>query len=628
MTSAAEAHNKESSRVPALAVAALGVVFGDIGTSPLYTIKEVFAGTHHPVPITHDNVLGILSLIFWSLVMVVALKYLILMVRADNNGEGGVMALMTLVLRSVGESGRGGALMLLGLAGAALFYGDSVITPAISVLSAVEGLEIAAPGLHPFIIPVTLTVLAVLFAVQRHGTASVGRFFGPVMLLWFSVLGLLGLGGIVNQPEVLLALNPVYAINFFVAQPLLGFFALGATILALTGAEAVLADMGHFGRKPVQVAWFGLVMPGLLLNYFGQGALLLADPAAAKNPFYLLAPGWALYPMIGLATAATVIASQAVISGAYSVTRQAMQLGYLPRMQIMHTSEDEKGQIYLPGINWSLMVAVMALVIGFGSSSSLAAAYGIAVTGTMVVTSVLAYVVARRIWRWKLVPSLLVFGVFLLIDIAYFSANLVKVGQGGWFPLVLGAIVFILLSTWKRGRKLVSARLAADAMPLDIFAGSVGDVPKVPGTAVFLTANPQGVPHALLHSLKHYKCLHEQIAILHVQVHEEPYIPPHQRMRVERLSEQFFLIHMDYGFMDEINVPAALALCQSEGLRIDEMGTSYFLGRETLIPKVKSEMSFWREKIFIAMYRNAGSAAAYFRIPPNRVVELGAQVVL
>jgi KUP system potassium uptake protein len=404
--------------------------------------------------------------------------------------------------------------------------------------------------------------------------------------------------------------------------------ALGATVLALTGAEAVLADMGHFGRKPVQLAWFAVVMPGLLLNYFGQGALVLADPAAAHNPFYLLAPEWALYPMIALATAATVIASQAVISGAYSVTRQAIQLGYLPRMQIMHTSEDEKGQIYLPGINWSLMLAVMALVVGFGSSSSLAAAYGIAVTGTMVVTSVLAYVVARRIWRWKLLPSLLVFGVFLLIDIAYFSANMVKVGQGGWFPLALGAVVFVLLSTWKRGRQLVSSRLAADAMPLDVFSSSVGDVPKVPGTAVFLTANPVGVPHALLHSLKHYKCLHERIVILHVSVREEPYVDRSERKQLTQLNEQFFSLNMQFGFMDEIDVPAALASCKEQGLEFDEMMTSFFLGRETLIPKPKSEMLFWREKIFIAMYRNAGSSAAYFRIPPNRVVELGAQVVL
>jgi KUP system potassium uptake protein len=616
-------------RNPTLALAALGVVFGDIGTSPLYTIKEVFAGAHHPVPITHDNVLGILSLIFWSLIMVVAVKYLLLMVRADNKGEGGVMALMTLVLRTVGDTRRrGGALMLLGLFGAALFYGDSVITPAISVLSAVEGLEIAAPALERYVIPITLVVLFFLFAVQRKGTASVGRYFGPVMAVWFIVLGVLGAIAIVREPAVLAAVNPMYAVAFFAAKPLLGFFALGASVLALTGAEAVCADMGHFGRQPVQIAWFSLVLPSLLLNYFGQGALILDNPEAIASPFFKLAPDWALYPMIGLATAATVIASQAVISGAYSVTRQAIQLGYLPRMLVLHTSSDEQGQIYLPGINWTLMIAVMALVIGFGSSSALAAAYGIAVTGTMVTTSVLAFVVARRIWGWNLPITIVVFTVFLAIDIAYFAANFVKIEQGGWFPLALGVLVFTMLSTWKRGRSLVAKRLAADAMPLDIFVNSVGDVPKVPGTAVFLTANPNSVPHALLHSLKHYKCLHEHVVILHVSVLEEPYVNAAERVQTTRLNDQFFSINMHYGFMDEMDVPKTLGACAKAGLVIDAMNTSYFLGRETLIPKVKSDMALWREKLFIAMHRNAGSSAAYFRIPPNRVVELGAQVVL
>lgn len=628
MTATSHAHSSEKSRLPVLALAALGVVFGDIGTSPLYTIKEVFAGTHHPVPINEANVLGILSLIFWSLVMVVAVKYLLLIVRADNQGEGGVMALMTLVLRCVGNTPGGTKLMLLGLFGAALFYGDSVITPAISVLSAVEGLEIAAPGLAPFVIPITLVVLFGLFAVQRKGTASVGRFFGPIMVAWFTVLAVLGALGIAREPAVLMAINPAYAVDFFVSQPALGFFALGASVLALTGAEAVYADMGHFGRQPVQLAWFGLVLPALLLNYFGQGALILHDAAAIESPFYLLAPKWALYPMVGLSTLATVIASQAVISGAYSVTQQAIQLGYLPRMQILHTSSDEQGQIFLPAVNWALMIAVMAVVIGFGSSGALAAAYGIAVTGTMVVTSILAFVVARRIWKWSLPVCLVVFGTFVIIDVAYFSANLVKIAQGGWFPLVLGGIVFLLLSTWKRGRSLVQSRLAAEAMPLEVFAGGVGDVPKVPGTAVFLTSDTTGVPHALLHSLKHYKCLHETIAIVHVNVRQEPWVDPSEQIEVHRMNEQFFRVEINFGFMAQIDVPAALARCEKWGLYCDEMNTSFFLGRETLIPKSKSEMAVWREKIFITMHRNAGTAAAYFRIPPNRVVELGAQLVL
>jgi len=626
--STAPACTSNPNRTPTLALAALGVVFGDIGTSPLYTMKEVFAGSHHPVPINPENVFGILSLIFWSLVIVVAIKYVVVIMRADNKGEGGIMALMALVLRSVGESRYSNYLMLLGLFGAALFYGDSVITPAISVLSAVEGLEVAAPALAEFVIPITLGVLVVLFVMQKHGTAKVGRLFGPVMLLWFVVLAVLGIINIVAAPDVLAALNPRYAVVFFLDEPMKAFLALGASVLALTGAEALYADMGHFGRRPIQLAWFALVIPSLVLNYFGQGALLLANAEAIENPFYLLAPNWALYPMVGLATAATVIASQAVISGAYSITRQAIQLGYLPRMLVQHTSSDEQGQIYLPGINWSLLIAVIALVVGFKSSTALAAAYGIAVTGTMVITSVLAFIVVRKLWGWNWFVSTLVFGIFLIADLAYFSANLVKVKDGGWFPLALAALVFTLLTTWKRGRRLVSQRLAADAMPLDIFVGSVGDVPKVPGTAVFLTANPEGVPHALLHSLKHYKCLHEHVVILHVSVLEEPYVNAAESVQTTRLNDQFFSVRMHYGFMDEVDVPKTLAACAKAGPVVDAMNTSYFLGRETQIPKVKSDMALWREKIFITMFRNAGSSAAYFKIPPNRVVELGAQVVL
>jgi len=625
---APSAASHSGSRTPTLALAALGVVFGDIGTSPLYTMKEVFAGSHHPVPVSQENVLGILSLIFWSLMIVVAIKYVVVIMRADNKGEGGIMALMALVLRSVGESRYSRLLMLLGLFGAALFYGDSIITPAISVLSAVEGLEIAAPALERYIVPITLAVLLLLFVMQKHGTAKVGKLFGPIMLIWFVAIAVLGALHIIASPSVLAALNPRYAVAFFSDAPRMAFLALGASVLALTGAEALYADMGHFGRIPIQYAWFGLILPALVLNYFGQGALILADPTAIENPFYLLAPSWALYPLVGLATVATVIASQAVISGAYSMTRQAIQLGYLPRMLVQHTSSDERGQIYLPGINWSLLVAVVAVVLGFGSSTALAAAYGIAVTGTMVITSMLAFVVVRKLWGWSWLPSLLVFGVFLLVDLAYFSANLLKVKDGGWFPLALGAMVFILLTTWKRGRSLLAARLADGAMPVDLFVGSVGEVPKVPGTAIFLTANPNGVPHALLHSLKHYKCLHEHVVILHVDVRDEPYVDPCERIHIEQLNEQFIRMSLHFGFMDEADVPAALAACEKQGLTFDPMQTSYFLGRETLIPRAKSAMSFWRAKLFITMFRNAGSSAAYFRIKPNRVVELGAQVEL
>ena len=617
-------------RTGALALAALGIVYGDIGTSPLYTMKEIFAGSHYPVPITHDNILGILSLIFWSLIIVVSLKYVAFIMRADNKGEGGIMALMALVLRGVPEGRKSRFLMLLGLFGAALFYGDGVITPAISVLSAVEGLEIAAPALERWVIPITLVVLLGLFLFQRHGTGAVGRLFGPIMLLWFTTLAVLGAINVAEAPQVLGALYPTYAMRFFVNNPALAFLSLGAVVLALTGAEALYADMGHFGRKPVQLAWFGFVLPALVLNYFGQGALLLSNPAAVQNPFYLLAPDWALYPMVALATVATVIASQAVITGAYSITRQAIQLGYAPRMEIQHTSGEEMGQIYLPGINWTLLVAVIALVIGFGSSTNLAAAYGIAVTGTMVITSVLAYVVARTIWGWSRFAGATLLGGFLVVDCAYFSANIVKIHEGGWFPLVFGIGIYILLTTWKRGRQLLSQRLATESIPLDVFVKSVatGGVPTVPGTAIFMTNNPEVTPHALLHSLKHYKCLHQRMVILNVVPLDVPYVAENQRATVQRVNNQFWKVKVFFGFMDVPNLPEALAWCGEQGLDIDFMDTSFFLGRETLIPRLHSEMAFWREKLFIAMFRNAGSAAAYFQLPPNRVVELGSQVVL
>jgi KUP system potassium uptake protein len=624
------AESRPGNRQAALTLAALGVVYGDIGTSPLYTIREVFASIHHPVPITPDNILGILSVIFWSLTIVVALKYVVFVMRADNRGEGGIMALMALVLRGLEGRRLGGRLMLLGLFGASLFFGESVITPAISVLSAVEGLEIATPAFKPFIIPLTLVVILLLFVVQKHGTSQIGRLFGPIMTLWFLTLAILGLINIAAAPAVLAALNPFHAYQFLSSNPMLGFLSLGAAVLALTGVEALYADMGHFGRNPVRYAWFSLVMPALVLNYFGQGALLLTTPEAVTNPFYLMAPGWALYPLVGIATAATVIASQAVISGAYSITQQAIQLGYSPRMDIQHTSSEERGQVYLPWINWALFTAVTILVLGFGSSTRLAAAYGIAVTGTMVITSLLAMAVAHTQWHWHPAKIAAILGAFLLIDVSYFSANLVKIHDGGWFPLTLGAAVFLLMTTWKRGRGLLHQRLASEALPLDEFIHGVTGmgITLIPGTAVFMTPNPAIVPHALLHSMKHYKCLHERIVILTVDSFDIPHVPRTERVMVEPLNKQFILVRVFFGFMDDPNLPDALGQCTEQGLEFDMMDTSFFLGRETLIPKLGSEMAFWREKLFIAMFRNAGSAAAYFRLPPNRVVEIGTQIVL
>ena len=621
----------DNKRLAMLTLAALGVVYGDIGTSPLYALKEVFASAHHPVPITPDNVLGILSLFFWSLIVVVTLKYVSFIMRANNKGEGGIIALMTLALHNGDPASRRQKILIaLGLFGAALFYGDGVITPAISVLSAVEGLELVTPAFKPFILPITLAVLIGLFLFQRRGTASVGALFGPVMLLWFAVLAILGLIGIAQNPLVLAAVNPLHALNFLTGNSLLGFFALGAVVLCITGAEALYADMGHFGARPIQYAWLGYVLPALLINYFGQGALILADPGASENPFYLLAPDWARSPLVVLATVATVIASQAVISGAFSITQQAIQLGYTPRLEIQHTSEREIGQIYLPAMNWLLLVSIIALVIGFGSSSNLAAAYGIAVTGTMLITNLLAVAVAVRLWSWSPLRAVLGALPFICIDLGFFLANSVKIPDGGWFPLVFGLAIFVMLTTWKRGRELLHDRLAADALHLKPFVADIesGGVGRVPGTAIFMTPDPDYVPHALLHSLKHYKALHEQVVILSVRVFDVPYVPDIDRVEVHRLSASFAQVVVQYGFKDESDIPAALAMCSGAGLDINPMETSYFLGRETLIPRLGSEMAYWRELLFVAMFRNAGSATAYFRIPSNRVVELGSQVVL
>ena len=624
-----QVHNNK--RLATLTLAALGVVYGDIGTSPLYAIKEVFGGAHHPVPITPDNVLGILSLFLWSLLIVVTLKYVSFIMRANNKGEGGIIALMTLALHKGNpDSWQQKLLITLGLFGAALFYGDGVITPAISVLSAVEGLELITPTFKPYILPITLAIVVGLFVIQRRGTASVGALFGPVMVLWFAVLALLGGINIVQHPEVLAAVNPLYGFNFLLGNSTLGFFALGAVVLCITGAEALYADMGHFGAKPIQYAWLGYVLPALIINYFGQGALLLADPSAVENPFYRLAPEWALYPLVILSTIATVIASQAVISGAFSITQQAIQLGYTPRLEVQHTSDQEIGQIYLPALNWLLLVSIIALVIGFGSSSNLAAAYGIAVTGTMLITNILAIAVAVRLWNWSPLRAILGALPFICIDLGFFLANSVKIPDGGWFPLAFGLAIFILLTTWKRGRELLHKRLAADALQLKPFIEdvSLNGVSRVPGTAIFMTPDPESVPHALLHSLKHYKALHEQVVILSVNVFDVPFVPDIDRVEVRHLAGNFSQVIVQYGFKDEPDIPAALKLGHAVGLNIEMMDTSFFLGRETLIPKLGSEMAYWRELLFVAMFRNAGSATAFFKIPSNRVVELGSQVVL
>jgi len=630
MSSHHEVAESSGKRFAALALAALGVVYGDIGTSPLYAVKEVFAG-NHPIPVTDSNIYGSLSLFFWALVIVVSIKYVSFIMRADNRGEGGIMALIALALHTAQDKPRQTRLiMIFGVLGAAMFYGDGMVTPAISVLSAVEGLEIITPAFKSFVIPITMVVLFVLFFVQRRGTATVGAFFGPVMMLWFTVLALLGLHNIVAHPAILLAINPLYGVEFLLENKAMSLVAMGNVVLAVTGAEALYADMGHFGRKPISRAWFAFVLPALVLNYFGQGALILVEPEAAKNPFFLSAPDWALIPLVALATLATVIASQAVISGAFSVTRQAMQLGFVPRMEVQHTSEKEQGQIYLPAVNWGLMVAVMILVLGFKSSNNLAAAYGIAVTGDMVITSILATVVVAKVWKWGWVKAGLLFACFLSVELVFLAANILKIPDGGWFPLVAGMGVFILMMTWKRGRQLLSERLKGERLELSMFLDSLGSsMPtRVAGTSVFLNADPKGVPHALLHNLMHNKVLHERVVLLSVQFFDVPYVPDIDRVEVRSLKENFWSVIIQYGFKDDPNVPAALDLCADAGLEFSALETSYFIGRETLIPRLGSEMAFWREKIFIAMFRNAGSATAFFKIPSNRVVELGTQVVL
>lgn len=625
MSSASGSNTKRS----ALTLAALGVVFGDIGTSPLYTLKEVFSVGVHPVPLTEINMFGILSLIVWALILVVSIKYVAFIMRADNRGEGGIMALLALASRNVADDARKQRnIMLLGILGACMFYADGIITPAISVLSAVEGLEVAAPILHPLILPITLVVLFLLFWAQSKGTALVGAFFGPIMLLWFSTLAILGIHGIMQYPAILNALNPVYAIHFFQLSPWIAFVALGAVVLAVTGAEALYADMGHFGRSPIRLAWFCFVLPALILNYFGQGALILKNPETVKNPFYLLAPEWMLFPLIILATMAAVIASQAVITGAFSVSRQALQLGFLPRMHVSHTSESQQGQIYMPRVNWGLMLAVMVLVIGFGSSGDLAAAYGIAVTGDMIITTLLAGIVFHNLWGWSKLRTGALIAIFLTVDIAFFSANVLKIPDGGWVPLIIGVIIFTLMITWKTGRNMLYKHLKNEAMALDPFIEAISAHPpaRVSGTALFMTPNPEGVPHAMLHNLKHNKVLHEKVVILTVKFLDFPRIPVEDRVTVEVLPHEFYRVTVHYGFKDEPDLPRDLALCAEKGLVLEAMDTSYFIGKEILIAHESSEMAYWRKKIFIGLFRSAETITNQFKLPPNRVVELGTQV--
>jgi KUP system potassium uptake protein len=611
-----------------LALAAIGIVYGDIGTSPLYSLKTVFDPAHG-LALTPANLVGVVSLIFWGLSVIVSFKYVTLVLRADNRGEGGIMALLALALGAIGGRGRlHYALLLIGVFGAALFYGDSVITPAISVLSAVEGLEVATPAMQPYVVPLTIVILVGLYAVQRHGTAGIGRWFGPIMLLWFAVLAGMGVVNIAHNPGILVAVNPWHALKFFIDNRGTAFLALGAIVLAFTGAEALYADMGHFGRTPIRLAWSAVAFPALALNYLGQGGLLLARPEAIANPFFQQLGSWSIYPLVVLSTIATVIASQATISGTFSMTKEAIALGFLPRMRIVHTSEHEIGQIYVPAVNWLQLVAVLLAVIGFGSSEQLASAYGIAVTATMLATTILTFFVIRYRWRMNLLLSLGATAFFLAIDSAFFSANVLKILHGGWFPLLLGTVLFTLMLTWRRGRQLVFDNLQKHAIPLDAFLESLFIAPpvRVPGTAVFLRGEGDGVPHAMLHNLSHNKVLHERIVFLTVHMTDTPFVEQDARVGVTALGHGCHQIDIRFGFKDEPDIPAMLALCAGHGLPFEMMQTSFFIARQTVISTPGEGMAPWREHLFVAMQRNARDAADYYRIPSNRVIELGTQI--
>ena len=616
--------------LPALALAAVGIVFGDIGTSPLYTMSTVF-DPQNGLALTRGNLIGVISLILWSLVVVVSLKYVTLIMRAHNHGEGGVVALLALATSAVADRPRlHYGLLVIGVFGAALFFGDGIITPAISVLSAVEGIEVAAPSLKPYVVPIALAVLIVLFVMQRKGTAGIGAIFGPVMVVWFGVLAVSGMLNILRAPGILAALDPLQGLDFLMRQGWLAFVSLGAVVLALTGAEALYADMGHFGVLPIRVSWFALVFPALGLNYLGQGALLLVEPAAVDRTFFHLFPSWALYPMVLLATVATVIASQAVISGAFSMTKQAMQLGFLPRMNIVHTSEKEIGQVYVPAINWMLLVAVVLAVLGFGSSTALGSAYGIAVTGTMLITTVLTFFVLRYSWHYNWLVCLLATGFFFAIDAVFFSANLLKLFQGGWFPLLAGALIFTLMSTWKRGRELMieQAKTRAGEVSLPDYLAKVFSHPplRVRGTAVFLNLHPAAVPHALINNLEHNGILHDKAIFLTVTTCSLPYVAIGERLKITPLENDCFAVTLNYGFKDEVSVPADLGACTGQGLPLDPAKASYFLSHALVVPTKGSGMMLWREQLFAAMSHNIGNVAAYLKLPANRVIELGSRV--
>ncbi len=612
-----------------LALGALGVVYGDIGTSPLYAVQESF-NPSHGVAIVPANVLGVVSVMIWALTIIVSLKYVGLIMRADNRGEGGIMALTALAASSVGsDSHQRRWVILLGLIGAALFCGDSIITPSISVLSAVEGVEVATPAFKPYTVPLAVAILTGLYMVQKSGTGRIGFLFGPVLLLWFAVIGVTGAASIMQQPRILLALNPVNALDFMVRNGWVAFAALGAIVLAVTGAEALYADLGHFGKRAIRVAWFWLVFPSLLLNYLGQGALLLANPAAADNPFYRLVPQWGVIPMVVLATAATVIASQATISGTFSFVKQAIQLGYLPRMHIVYTSVATSAQVYLPAVNWLQYLLVASVTLAFGSSSALAAAYGIAVTGTMAITTLLTFQVVHHRWRYPFAVAVAVTGFFLCVDLAFFSANTLRIPQGGWFPLAVGAVVLFIMLTWSRGRMLLSERLQLEAVPLKAVIDSLMAAPpaRVPGTAIFMRGEHEGAPRAFMHNLLHNKVLHERVVFLTIHVAEVPWIPFDERVRVTPLGNRFYQLDVHFGFKNEPDLPKALALCRAQGLDFDPMQTSYFLSRQRLVPGVgRGRMTNWRERLFAAMVRNAADPADFFKLPTNRVAELGAQI--
>mgnify|MGYP000903455246 CR=1 FL=1 len=621
-------HSSSQSRVAFLTLAALGVVYGDIGTSPLYALRECFAGTH-AIPVTQENVVGVLSLIVWCLIITVTIKYLLFVMNADNGGEGGILALVALVRTKAGKSAHA-TLVAIGLFGAALLYGDGMITPAISVLSAVEGLGVATHVFEPFVVPITVVILIGVFVVQHRGTGGIGTVFGPIMIVWFLTLALLGIPKIMGNTSVLSAFDPFHGLSFLMHEGKMAFLTMGSVFLSVTGAEALYADMGHFGRRPIRIAWFSLVLPSLLLNYMGQGALMLADPATAEHPFFNLAPSWALYPLVFLSTIATVIASQAVISGAFSLTQQAIQLGYSPRFEIHHTSAHEKGQVYIPEINWMLMVATVGLVFGFRTSTNLAAAYGIAVTTTMVITTMLAFVVARERWGWSTALAGGVAGIFIVIDLAFFSANVIKIEAGGWFPLLVAAIVYGVMSTWHTGRLLVVRRMAETEVPLSKFFDDVHSKPpvRVSGTGIFMTARPEGAPPILVHHLTHNKVLHEQVILLTVSIVDTPMVDPANAIEVEQLQDGFWRVVTRFGFMETPNVPKALVIARKLGWQFDIMATSFFVSRRSLKPSAQSGMPQWQDHLFIAMSRSANDATDYFQIPTGRVVEVGTQVTI